>query len=715
MKIEPGKVISNRYEVQNQLGSGGMAVVYRALDHKLDRYVTLKIMREDLEEGFIERFYKEAQSIACLSHTNIVKVYDYGEDNGIHYIVMEYVDGTTLKDLIIKKAPFDEETILGVAVQIANGLLHAHKNDVIHRDIKPQNILVTHDGSVKIADFGIARMAKATTLTSSTNSMGSVHYFSPEQARGGFVDHKSDIYALGITMFEMATNQLPYDGEAAVTVALKHINEPFPDPRDINPKISDPLCYIIDKATEKSSSKRYADVEAMCYDMKRAINKVEFIDFPNFRDSPTVEISGDELESIRQYERDYTGLSHQDYDDEGYDEDYDDSYDEEFDDEERPYGNEKTNRGLIVTAFFTAAVLVVLITVAGMMLYNNLRVRPVNPPDIIGMTVDQAAELAEPLDLLVAVVGQQFSEEYEEGLIVVQSALPEDNLAPGEIIHVIISLGSAYFPMPDLIHTERDAALQHLFDLQLQIEEREYADIDLPANIVVRTEPEAGTLISQHQAVVLYISLGPDNSPRPMISLIGLDEEEAVRVAQEELRLIVREIFHQPNVMFQEGTVSRQSILPMESVTPGDMIDIYISTGSTIPTAATTAQPTPTPEPETPAETTPEPAPNEEPDEADTPDEPEPTPDEPPAPVQRVLSVFLWDVPEGTETVHLRVYQRVEGGSPEMIVNYPVSVGDFPVSVPVSGTGLVQYMIYSVEGGTPQRRGLSEMDFSQSQ
>jgi len=713
LKIEPGKVISNRYEVQNQLGSGGMAVVYRALDHKLDRYVTLKIMREDLEEGFIERFYKEAQSIACLSHTNIVKVYDYGEDNGIHYIVMEYVDGTTLKDLIVKKAPFDEETTLGVAVQIAHGLLHAHKNDVIHRDIKPQNILVTHDGSVKIADFGIARMAKATTLTSSTNSMGSVHYFSPEQARGGFVDHKSDIYALGITMFEMATGQLPYDGEAAVTVALKHINEPFPDPREINSRVSDPLCYIIDKATEKSSSKRYADVEAMCYDMKRAINNVEFIDFPDFRDSPTVEISGEDLESIRQYERDYSALSHQ-----GHDEDYEDDYDEDYDDEERPYGNEKTNRGLIITAFLTAAVLVVLITVASVMLYNNLRVRPVNPPDIIGMTVDQATELVEPLDLLVAVVGHQFSEDYEEGIIVVQSVLPQDSLLPGDIIHVILSSGSAYFSMPDLIHTERDVALQQLFDLQLQIEEREYADIELPANIVVSTEPAAGTLMSQQQAVVLYISLGPDNSPRPMISLIGLDEEEAVRVAQEEFRLVVREIIHQPNVMFQEGTVSRQSILPMESVTPGDMIDIYVSTGSTIPTVGTAAQPSPTPEPEAPAEAAPEPPAGGEPDVADTPDEPEaPTAQsDPPTPTHSVLSVALWDVPEGTETVHLRVYQRVDGGPSEMIVNYPLSVNDFPISVPVSGTGLVQYMIYSVDaGGAEQRRAFSELDFSLSQ
>ena len=705
MRLEAGKVISDRYEIKEQLGSGGMAIVYRALDLKLDRSVTLKVMREDLQEGFIERFYKEAQSVASLSHANIVKVYDYGEDDGIHYIVMEYVDGTTLKDLIVKKAPFDEESTLGVAVQIANGLLHAHKSNVVHRDIKPQNILVTHDGSVKIADFGIARVAKATTLTSNANSMGSVHYFSPEQARGGFVDHKSDIYALGITMFEMATGKLPYDGEVAVTVALKHINDPFPDPQEINPGISDHLRHIICKACEKSSTKRYAAIEDMYRDMKRTINNVEFLEHPSFNDSPTVPISSGDMESIRKHRRDYSEEIRQAYE------------------EDEPYEDEKTDRRVVIAAFSTAAVLVGLITFASILLYNNLRTRSVNPPYIVGLTMAQAEREAEALGLFVVSVGELFSEEHEAGIIIEQSVGPDGILRIGETIHVELSRGSAYFPMPNLLNLERERALGELEGLYLEIEEVEYVDADIPANIVVRTEPDVGIPISQHQIVRLYVSLGPDNSPFPMISLLGMDEvmtDEAgaetsiVDFIQDELRLIVGNISHQSNAMYVAGTVMWQSVAPNELVMAGQVIDITISTGAVIPSPP---PPTPTPEPQengtepddgagTPVVPTPSPEP--------IPDPPDiPQPDIPAVePVTSVLNIALWDVPEEVETVHLRIYRRIEGGSAEMFVDHTMPVASFPIAMPIYGTGMVQYLIYSIDEGVENRRAISNVDFS---
>ena len=678
MRLEQGKVISDRYEVQEQLGSGGMAIVYRALDLKLDRSVTLKVMRDDLEEGFIERFYKEAQSVASLSHANIVKVFDYGEDNGVHYIVMEYVDGTTLKDLIVKKAPFDETSTLGVAVQIARGLLHAHKNDVIHRDIKPQNILVTHDGSVKIADFGIARAAKASTLTSNVNSMGSVHYFSPEQARGGFVDHKSDIYALGVTIFEMATGVLPYDGEAAVVVALKHINEPFPDPQALNPDVSDHLKHIICKATEKSSTKRYSVIEDMYRDMKDTINNVDILDGPTFEDSPTVIISKDDRDIIRQNRRDFTDQLRMAYED------------------EEP--EEKTDRKMLIAAFSTAAVLVTFITIAAVLIFNHFRPQMVNPPDVTGLFIEQANVVAEPFGLSVVQIGAEFSDDFDVGMIMEQLNLPEDTLRQGEPIHVIISLGSEFFPLPDVTLRIKDDAVSDLEDLELEVYIIDYDNIELPRDTVMRTNPEPGELVSHNQVITLYVSLGPENSRFPMPNLRQLQEAEAIELL-EGLGLIVAPINRIPNVFYTEGTVSGQSVDPGELVIAGEIVEITVSTGT-----STAAAPAPTPDATEPAPT-PSPTPT-------PPLAPPDIPETVPVIVQSTLTIALWDVPPGTETVHLRIYKLPEGGALEPIVNYPVSVNDFPIPLQISGSGLVSYIIYSVENGIPVRRSVTPVDFS---
>ena len=251
--IQIGTVLSDRYELIEKIGSGGMAIVFRAKDRTLQRYVTVKILREEFigDEEFIMRFRSEALAAGRLSHTNIVRVYDVGQEGNIYFIVMEYVHGDTLKQAIREKAPFDTKSTINVAVQIASGIEQAHKNHIIHRDIKPQNVLVGTDGVVKVTDFGIARAANGTTMTTSNTAMGSVHYFSPEQARGGYVDEKSDIYSLGITMFEMVTGQLPFQANTSVAVAMKQINEELPDIRQFNPKVSASLEAIIRKATRK--------------------------------------------------------------------------------------------------------------------------------------------------------------------------------------------------------------------------------------------------------------------------------------------------------------------------------------------------------------------------------------------------------------------------------------------------------------------------------
>lgn len=276
MLLNPGSVLGDRYEIIEKIGSGGMAVVYRGKDKKLDRYVTIKVLREEFigDEEFIERFRSEACSAARLSHPNIVRVYDVGEEGKINYIVMEYIHGDTLKTAIRKKAPFDSCSTINVAIQIASALSQAHKAHIVHRDIKPQNILVGTDGVVKVTDFGIARAARATTMTTTANAAGSVHYFSPEQARGGYVDEKSDIYSLGITMFEMITGVLPFQGNNSVSIALKHINEELPDIRQYNPNCTPSLEGIIKKATMKKADERYASIDLMLADLMRARTEV---------------------------------------------------------------------------------------------------------------------------------------------------------------------------------------------------------------------------------------------------------------------------------------------------------------------------------------------------------------------------------------------------------------------------------------------------------
>lgn len=286
MTLAIGTVLSGRYEIIEKIGTGGMAVVYRGKDQKLDRNVTVKVLREEFvgDEDFKARFKTEAKAAAKLSHPNIVNVYDVGEDNGIQYIVMEYVHGDTLKQVIVNSAPFDTIVTLSIAVQMASALAHAHKNGVIHRDIKPHNILVSVDGTIKITDFGIARAAAVSTVTTTSNALGSVYYFSPEQARGGYVDSKSDIYSLGITMYEMLTGKVPYDGETAVSIALKHLNGELPDIKQFNPNVNDTIQNIVRKATQKKKDDRYQNVELLLEDLKQALSEASL----GYKASPIV-------------------------------------------------------------------------------------------------------------------------------------------------------------------------------------------------------------------------------------------------------------------------------------------------------------------------------------------------------------------------------------------------------------------------------------------
>ena len=269
--IREGVIIGVRYEIMGRIGSGGMADVYKGRDHKLNRFVAVKVLKREFREDelFVKKFQSEAQSAAGLIHPNIVNVYDVGEDRGLYFIVMELVEGITLKDYIQKKGRLTPKEVISITLQVCAGIEAAHSHQIVHRDIKPQNIIISREGKVKVTDFGIAKATSSNTI--STNAMGSVHYTSPEQARGGFSDAKSDIYSLGITMYEMITGELPFDGDSTVSIALKHLQEEMIAPSEYVPDIPYSLEQIILKCTQKSPNRRYANVNQLMLDLRRSL------------------------------------------------------------------------------------------------------------------------------------------------------------------------------------------------------------------------------------------------------------------------------------------------------------------------------------------------------------------------------------------------------------------------------------------------------------
>ena len=335
--LKTGMIIAERYEILGKIGTGGMADVYKAKDHKLNRFVAVKVLKPEFREDttFIRKFRSEAQAAAGLTHPNIVNVFDVGDDEGVYYIVMELIEGITLKEYIAKKGKLSIKEATSIAIQVSMGLEAAHNHGIVHRDVKPQNIIISKDGKVKVTDFGIARATTSTaTQAVTTTVMGSVHYTSPEQARGGIVDEKSDIYSAGITMYEMITGHVPFDGDSTVTVALKHLNEAIKSPAEEVPDIPYSLECIIMKCTQKLPNKRYMSCEELLQDLKHSLVDPDgdfvVLDGVTKRmpaasqdtGRTTVVMSQDELNRMK---------NRQNYNDD-YDDDYEDDYDDGYDD-----------------------------------------------------------------------------------------------------------------------------------------------------------------------------------------------------------------------------------------------------------------------------------------------------------------------------------------------------------------------------------------------
>lgn len=742
MKLKAGHMVAERYEIDDIIGSGGMSVVYRAHDKKLDRYVTLKVLKEEYltDENLIERFPKEARAAAALNHQNIVSIFDHGCDGDILYIVLEYVDGASLKDLINRKAPFDDETNLGVTIQVAEGLSEAHRNNIIHLDIKPQNILVTTTSIVKVADFGIARTAKSVTLNAAAGSMGSVHYFSPEQARGGYINHKSDTYSLGIVMFEMATGELPFEGENEVSVALQHINDPLPDILKINPNVSDSVVKIIQKATEKSASKRYKTIDDMTEDLKRALTDASgaFVDGNNDEKSPTRSISEENKEAVRRQkirQAFLDGVETPGEDDappelsdgfllrdeyqygQEYGEytEYADDYFEKHVETPRPR-DKKADRVAVYGGIILGCVLALIIFLFARNLFNEMlspTAGMVETPDVMGLPWFQA-EMAARLHNLIPVREDEycFDEDCEgncEGQVIKQRTDPGRLLSPNDVLHIVVSRGKPGdgVSMPRLVNNTLYDALATLevLKLELDIQTEYYENEIIPRNTVITQVPAPNERLTDGDIVTLRVSLGPDGALVRIPTLIGSTEASAL-AALSDLSLTGTSK-RQDSELFPSGQIIRQDPAPGEMVPRHSVVTYVISTGPTEPLPApapipglvdngTPDDPTDTETPDidigTPGNDYPQPTPNPDPDTLEL--------------IRGILHIHLWTVPEGTEYVHVLVDRQIGNQEAVPIINDPhVHVSRFPHPLEVEYTDTTVFRIFTFENGTQRLIG----------
>lgn len=610
-----GKMLDNRYEILERIGTGGMAVVYKARCHRLNRLVAIKILKPELasDEDFLRRFHDESQAVAMLSHINIVSIYDVCHSDGLDYIVMELIDGMTLKQYMQKRGtPLNWREALHFITQIMRALGHAHSRGIVHRDIKPHNIMVLRDGSVKVADFGIARLTSAAQATMTQEALGSVHYISPEQARGSQVDGRSDIYSAGVVLYEMLTGRLPFEGETPVFVAIQHINSIPIAPRELNPEIPEALEAITMKAMAPNPDQRYSSAEEMLNDLKEfRKNPGMVIATPNQHseleevEEPTMvvpivhESGGGERtrtsreESVRksQPERQAHRKQEPKRADSGHDED---------DEDDRP----RRRRGVPP---FLVAVLVILLFVGGLVyfMYNfflkDLFAQPTEYviPSLVGRTVEDLEKSPLLLNGFTYEVGATvYNEEYAEGMICGQDreagTTTRDQKTP---ITVTISGGPDDTYMPDVEGWYAKQALDLLQNQMKMKVTQEYAYSDtITKDYVIAYTPLENTKLEEGDVVTIIISRGPEEIPVTVSNFVGVDIEQA-KAQIESLGLTLGKVDQFHSDEYPEGRVIWQSIPPTTEVPTGTTIDLQVSLG---PEPVPSEEPSPSPSEEIP-------------------------------------------------------------------------------------------------------------------
>ena len=561
-----GKMLDDRYEILELIGTGGMANVYKARCHRLNRLVAIKILKSDLADNadFRRRFHDESQAVAQLSHANIVSVYDVSTNPDREYIVMELIDGITLKQYMERRGRMDWRESLHFITQIMRGLSHANSRGIIHRDIKPQNIMVLRDGSVKVADFGIACLANAgQTLTQ--EALGSVHYISPEQARGDRIDARSDIYSAGVVLYEMLTGRLPFEGDSAVSVAIQHLSSVPLAPRDIDPSIPEPLELICMKAMNSDPNKRYASADAMIEDLEK-FRRDPSVDMDYIRQElskpaadsePTMPIPTAQVASAV---KKHTGEVRR-----------------EPEDDEPPRRDKRSIA--IIAGIFAAAVLLVVLLFK--LILGDFGPAGSNKsytvPDVRGMTVEEAQEAEGVKDIFtVHVQGMRKTDEYQPGQIVEQDPIAGRTRKSNFVIEVYVAEEPEKVLMKDLTGMEYRQARVLLTDLgmSLKIESREESSDKYGANAVIRTEPAADEPLTAGQTVIIYYSTGPESVVVPTFT--GQNIADATKNARD-LGLTVGEITYDPYNIAEPGQVVEQSLEPTSEVPGGTKISFTVS------------------------------------------------------------------------------------------------------------------------------------------
>ena len=598
--LEIGSFIADRYEILEKIGAGGMSDVYKAKDQVLGRFVAVKVLKPEFAEdvNFVTKFHTEAQSAAGLQHPNIVNIYDVGSEEHMHYIVMEYVEGITLKTYIEKKGQLNYKEAISIAIQVARGIEAAHNNNIVHRDIKPQNIMISNEGKVKVTDFGIARAATSNTIHSDV--MGSVHYTSPEQARNGFVDGKSDIYSLGIVMYEMVTGRVPFDGDTTVAIAIQHLQEEMVAPSVYAPDLPVSLEKIILKCTQKSQDRRYATMGELLVDLKKALMTPDddFVRIDSgVSQAKTTIIREEDVRGIKEHaNKNYTAAektaAKKTYD---YDDDEDDD-----EDEEGGFLNPKMEKAVTILGIVTGVIIIIIIIyLIGSMVglfggKKDQKEEPEDPAvvvdesgkiemiDLKGKNFDQAKTELENMGLKIYQSATEFSDEYEQGQIINQDIPVGDMVDEGTMVRVTVSSGKneedteETVTVPQVTGYTDTAAIGMLTDAGLDYN-REYENSDTVAEgTVIRQSPESGASVAGGTKVTIVVSQGRQSVAVPNLKNMT---ESAARKALEEKGLQCGTVNSDYSDTVEEGKVIDQSEAAGKTVYSGTTVNITVSLG----------------------------------------------------------------------------------------------------------------------------------------
>lgn len=547
-----GKLLGNRYEILEQLGGGGMALVWKGKDTFLNRLVTIKVLRPEYasDQDFVRRFRREAQAVASLSHPNIVSIYDVGQENESHYLVMEYIDGESLKEMIRREAPLAPTRVIQLGRQIADALEHAHENNIIHRDVKPHNILITRGGRAKLTDFGIAQ-ASASTITHTDTIIGSVHYISPEQAKGEPAGPKSDIYALGVVLYEMLTGQVPYQADGAIGVALKHIQEKPLSLREINPNVPEDLEKVVLRAMDKRPEKRHKSAKALGDDLVSISDETknmaayDLADEEYTRVLPGPAIIKDEIKAGRPME-------------------------------EKP----QKKKQMKPAAWVMLGILVLLLT-AGLIfaLSSYLNVGEVKLPPVTGMKSAEAVKVLEGYGLEVS-ISKQFHATIEKDQVISQQPEAGKIVKKGRPVVLVVSEGQDLVDVPNVIGQSYDEARFTLLNLQFQVNAPEYVySNSIEKDLVAEQEPAGNNKAPRGSKIVLRISQGPKPQLQKVPKLIGLTQE-AARAELAALKLELAENVGQTESNeYLSGQIVNQEPGAGSQLEEGQKVKITISTG----------------------------------------------------------------------------------------------------------------------------------------